>query len=428
MKKNKYFWLLSSFILLFSLGANLVSAIEVPLPGLGNNPTLSSYIIYFFTWGISIAGFLALVSFAIGAVGLIISGDNPELASSSKDRMKGAVLGLVLTLASFIIIKTINPTLTAPTVTALPAVPGVFLTNGSQQKPCPEESADTSTLPTGFNTIQYTCSGTGPVLLVWMYPNKNFSGNNGGYGGVNVQRVNCNSQIGVGGGSFQMEFETPGIYYYLGSGCSGYGSDAITGSQDNIEDPFNGNLNSIRIVDDPTNNLYYGALFHKESGLTNGGDCALPIVNQAGCLNLAHPDYTSAVDIFKYNDNPGASGDGVTFFSNPYGWNTGANAGFLNIPDNGIYSPFSWDTSKMIYNYTNVNQPNEYQLSCRTFQDCPGSIKIKGTYLLALYSGASANTPSYCQTFTQDVPNLKAQPFLASGDKNIYWVYIIPTK
>ena len=99
MKKNtnKQLLLLIFFLCFIFIGANSVLALEVQLPGLGDKPDLPAYIAYIFKFGISIAGLIALVSFTIGAVGLIASADNAEAASNAKDRMKGSVLGLILT-------------------------------------------------------------------------------------------------------------------------------------------------------------------------------------------------------------------------------------------------------------------------------------------------------------------------------------------
>jgi hypothetical protein len=67
--------------------------------------------------------------------------------------------------------------------------------------------------------------------------------------------------------------------------------------------------------------------------------------------------------------------------------------------------------------------------ACETFQDCPGSIKIKGSYLVALYSdNENSSRPSYCQTFNSDVENLNTEPVIASYEAKLGNVYIIPTK
>jgi hypothetical protein len=95
----------------------------------------------------------------------MISGDNPELASSSKDRMKGAILGAALTLASYLIIITINPSLAKLTLTplekvtlpTLPPSPGVYYFSDSG---CKEDSSlgysivSQNQIPSGIKAIK----------------------------------------------------------------------------------------------------------------------------------------------------------------------------------------------------------------------------------------------------------------------------------
>ncbi|MCX6721956.1 MAG: hypothetical protein NTY04_02095 [Candidatus Staskawiczbacteria bacterium] len=381
-KKLLFIFFVAAFMFLSSGFAYAAMEVVYPkIPGLitptascsGSN-CLGVYAAYIFGIFVYIAGIISVISFTMGAIGLI----NPALGShqDAKDRMIGSIMGLVLTLASFIIIHTINPKLTVLKIASLPGTNGVFYTNGKEQKPCPEENADVSTIPQGFNNIIYCCSPdckstSGPALLVWMFPNTGFNGTNGKYSGVDVERVTCNKKIAISGKSFQMSFESPGVYFYLGKDCSGYGSESVLNSQDLIQDPFKGSLKSIRIVNDTTNDLLYGAIFHKEQGLENGGTCSKPLINATtdGCqaitggfccnVNIA----ASAVDVFQMNKSPRSSGDGVSFYSEPYGWDAGANAGFYVLASTKISYPYyQEDANTMAFDYTNVDRPAAYEV------------------------------------------------------------------
>jgi len=59
------------------------------------------------------AGTIASISFVVGAIGFLISGGNTGLASSSKERMFGSILGLVILICSHLIMSQINPKLTS---------------------------------------------------------------------------------------------------------------------------------------------------------------------------------------------------------------------------------------------------------------------------------------------------------------------------
>jgi len=253
MKKNKkkYFLLFSLLIVFLFLSAGFAHALEITyptIPGLiapsatcTGSSCLSIYIAYFFGLLIYVAGVLALISFAVGAIGLI--NPNVEAHGEARDRMKGAVLGLVLTMASYIILQTINPTFIKPNLATLPPAPGVFLYNSStkEYKECPQEWSDNSTLPTGFTNIKYICSGIDPAkepkLLIWKFTNPGLEGgnpgNNGGYTAQMADEQGTLCGIGeaagsydVGGvGSFRIAFMTPGVYFCLG-GCDAYMSGA----------------------------------------------------------------------------------------------------------------------------------------------------------------------------------------------------------
>jgi len=341
--KTKYL-LFSAFLFIFLfLGASFVLALEVQLPGLKENASIGDYVVFIYNFLLGAAGTLATISFAVGAVGYIMSGDNTQLASNSKDRMKGAILGVVLICSSWLILNTINTSFTQ-TLTITKLTPTTI--------PTPPPQA--------------------------------------------------------------------GVYYFSQAGCAGNSSAPNISSQSAIDPAFKGNIKSVKIVDDATSS--YGVIFHADEGLFSGGICSLPIT-KAGCqpVNIS----AAAADIFQISN--GIAGDGVVFYSEPYGWDTGSNAGSATIKAEDILPPdgFKKDAGDDVfkYNWDFINQPEDYKTLCKTFKDCPfGSIRIKGTYLVGLYSSGT-----YCQTFSVDVPNLLVQSIVASGT-GLGDVYIIPTQ
>lgn len=483
-KQNKYF-IFAGCLLALLFAAHFASALEITypkVPGLPdintNKPGIGEFAGYFFGLGTYIAGILALISFAIGAVGYIYAGasGNPENKNDATDRMKNSLIGLVLTTAAFVILNTINPALVTPVMAPLPGVEGVYLTNGSQEKPCPESVANVESLPEGYNTIKYVCSGNGPNLLIWHFPETNY----GDLQNTNVQILACNGQAGVSGGSFKIAFETPGIYYYLKSDCNGYASTAFSGNQDSIDKTFAQKIKSVRIVNDSSRGLYYGVIFHKGVGFKNAGECTFPIVNTGGqnsCQNVEMP--AMSANIFQINGNSGSSGDGVSFYSAPYEDAIGARAGYFDVPAENIKAPyFEQNPNKMCFNYKGVNQPSSYKFkcanpdnncnnsdyscqddsdcaedevcntsehvcmskegdflcsndACETFQDCRGSIRIKGSYLVGVYSraGGAEREQPYCQVFQgPGTTELKVQALTKPGSPELGKVYIIPIK
>ncbi len=455
--KNKFLLFLSFLIVFIFSSIAFASALEVPLPGLKNNPSLSEYVVYLFGFIISIAGVIALISFVVGAIGLI--NPNVEAHGDAKDRMIGAVLGLVLTACAFLILQTINPNLVSPTLTPLPGVAGVFYTNGSEKAAVSDQVGDVAKrgddlIKNGYNKLLLDCTNSNgsndPVLLVWEFPKAGFQGNDSNYSGASVKRIGCGESEDISSlGSFKWAFETPGVYYYLGANCGGLGSSVVTSSQNSIEAPFRGNIKSVKIVNNPAKDLYYGVIFHANAGLENGGACSLPITkndcNPIGINNL-NP---FAADIFLMNKTPATSGTGVIFYSEAYGWNTGISAGkkILTNTDiaarNGSYETFA---SELSFDYTNINRPEAYkhkcnpnkpsdaegnkegvdcsQNGCEAFEDCMGSIKINGRYLIKITWMDKSSIWGPCQTFTQDVEELDAKQI---GGSKAYFVDVIAT-
>ena len=379
----------------------------------------------------------------------MMSVESPDAHKDAIDRMKGSILGLVLTLSAFIILRTINLSLVTPSLTPLPGVAGVFYYNSNEKKPVGLEESNVTNRPAGFDNLIYDCTGngsggTGPTLLIWEFPKPNFQGNDNNYGGVNVVRKTCGQTEPIASlGSFRMAFETPGVYYCLGecSGdmCLGYMSSAnVAGGQ--LSAPFKDKTKSIMIVNDIASNIRYGAIFHDDDDPTRGGFCSPVILyrdinKQRACLDDI--PVSSSADIFVWNaKTPETSGDGIEFYSEPFGWNSGAKAGkyFLCQKANGrntcngaIGGNYWYDDSQnLVFNYTNVDRPQEYTQLYTNFQQRPGSIRIKGDYLVVLFSLVGEN--QYCQTFFyKDVPNLNRMEFITAKNQ-IDTIDVIPIK
>lgn len=443
MKKNKKVKLLFLlFIIAFIfLASNNALALEIkkypslpgvsaPNPNCKGSDCLGEFVAYILGLLIYLAGAVSAISFAIGAVSFIASGDSPEINSSARDRMKGAVLGLVLTMVSVVIIRTINPKLAEPSLTPLGNLPGFFYSNGipAERKSAPGENPDASTRPAGYNEFEYTCpEGGGPVVLVWQFNNENYTP----VETAKVSRLTCADKLGIQGKSFKMTYEFPGVYYCLegcnGVMCKGNMSYANTYSQDEISEPFRNNIKGVRIVNDPGNDIYYGVIFHKVPDLNSGGECSFPKIHTGfdNCLPI-NSMQAAAADIFKINKKLDASGDGVTFYSKTFGWASGQEPGYFEAKDENIIKsitssePYSIQPKDM--SFTWVAGKDKEKTLCPNFQTCPGSMQIKGRYLVGLYSNTI-----YCQTFTESVSELNAQPITARG-ASLTNTYIIPLK
>jgi len=79
---------------------------------LDENSKLPDLIRYLYEWGIGLAGLFLFISLLIAGFQYLTSAGEPVKISEARDRIKSAGIGLVLLLASWLILNTINPDLT----------------------------------------------------------------------------------------------------------------------------------------------------------------------------------------------------------------------------------------------------------------------------------------------------------------------------
>ena len=90
-------------------GYNLI----VPLPGVGESAptTLAEYVRFIYIWFMRVVALAAGVMFVAGGGRYVLSGGSPGRAQEARETISRALLGLVVVLASYLILNTINPSL-----------------------------------------------------------------------------------------------------------------------------------------------------------------------------------------------------------------------------------------------------------------------------------------------------------------------------
>lgn len=73
--------------------------------------TLPNVIKYIYMFSLGIVGVVALLSMLIGAVKYVLSAGNASKVADAKDQIFSAILGIILLLASVMILRIINPDL-----------------------------------------------------------------------------------------------------------------------------------------------------------------------------------------------------------------------------------------------------------------------------------------------------------------------------
>ncbi|MDD2753268.1 MAG: hypothetical protein PHT44_01540 [Candidatus Portnoybacteria bacterium] len=117
MKKTHAIIFLAVFLCLL-IGGKVFAAdykIEVPLPGLPSGSSISDpgqYVKYLFIFGLALAGFLAVAAIAYGGIKYMLSGTTITNVQDAKDLIYGALIGIGFLLGSYLLLYTIDPTLT----------------------------------------------------------------------------------------------------------------------------------------------------------------------------------------------------------------------------------------------------------------------------------------------------------------------------
>jgi hypothetical protein len=122
MKHKTYkFIFLIGFLILFSFGiwqsCHAQQQLLINYPDIkgalkpGETTDLPQIIKYIYMFSLGIVGIVALLAMIIGAAQYVMSAGNPSKASDAKDRIYSAILGIIILVASVLILRTINPDL-----------------------------------------------------------------------------------------------------------------------------------------------------------------------------------------------------------------------------------------------------------------------------------------------------------------------------
>lgn len=113
MKKVLLLALLLAFPLsAFAINLNLKYPTFPGAPNINTNQSLTDIVAWLYVFIVGISGLAAFVMIVWGGVQWMTSQGNPTATGDAKDKIQKALLGLLLVLASFLILQIINPELT----------------------------------------------------------------------------------------------------------------------------------------------------------------------------------------------------------------------------------------------------------------------------------------------------------------------------
>lgn len=292
-KNNLHKKLFLIFVFFLAISASTCLAVEINPESYPKIPftdpltaesQLPHYIVYFFALGISLSGALALIFLTIGGIQLIFSSVSPEARSNAIDKIKGAILGLVLLTASVIIIQAINPNLKKieHTVHLMP-LGSLQLVGSGENAPAPGNLSVLDDVRKNYSAIAWpetteiinpktnekeyvtNCdeNNENAVYNVYLYANENYKNFK------SLERLTCGGKnISFSGvNSYTIIRELPGVYFYDAPNCEPKkGSDSFSipvHSTQSIPEWSGKRVMSMRIVNGPDNlkGPFWGVIF-----------------------------------------------------------------------------------------------------------------------------------------------------------------------
>ena len=152
---------------------------------------LPDYVKYLFNAGVFLGFFAVFISLLIAGVMYILSPAKPDLLADAKDRVSGAISGLLILVLTYLIITTINPQLSIFTTNQLPSTsispaetksPGVYFyksagCSDNDAQPHTSSIPDLGPLKNGVNSVGIIQNlNTQTSYITILYDNINFWG------------------------------------------------------------------------------------------------------------------------------------------------------------------------------------------------------------------------------------------------------------
>ena len=171
IKNKKNCLILLAFVLCLAAWPAWASyQVDFPLPNM-NSSTVSdpaAYIRSFFIFGLILAGFLAVGAIVFGGITYLLAGTTITSVEKAKKIIGGAITGLLLLLCSYLLLYTIDPTLTDLSpfqLTQLPKAPVTVQQTAADCNPATQTWSPSQgkcvAKPAGFGTAQ--CSKDSPT-------------------------------------------------------------------------------------------------------------------------------------------------------------------------------------------------------------------------------------------------------------------------
>ena len=404
VKKTKWllFFLLTGVLLASFASAQKPLEITYPTIPLADTPSttktsLPAYLKYVFNFSLIAAGSLIFLAMLRGGFSYLTSAANPEGLRDSRDQLISAVIGTILLLSSYIILTTLNPTLTVL------KMPGARIAKEIHVWSDPNREGNDMGLKVSNPDLAATLGSNGAQYLEFISTNPDevdvsaYPGVN--YGGSPI-RVTAPGNLALAK-SISLAWKIPGVYLYSGTSLGGEPRLYLF-SQAALTD-FNDRAQSVRLLNQGSNQ--FAAVLHKDQNFQ--GECAVIFNDQNSLANedatgggVVGNNQTSSITVFRPDLTrvwPGGR-DGVTLWGKDSSRNRAgtqaANIRITSFPIGGVEG------------------------------DSVSEVEIVGNYMAVLFE--HNNFRGKCAVFTKSDDNLADDPIGKCGFSSYGDCFCIP--
>jgi hypothetical protein len=220
--------------------------------------TIAKYLKYLFDAGMFLGFFSVFISLAIAGAMYFFSPIKADLLTSAKDRIGGAISGLLILLLVYLIITTINPNLKFFHMDELSALPSTYCTS------------------------DYKC----------MNADATHPADSSGCSNIGTDDQKCHP---------------PGVYFYKSPSCDDHDvAPNISGVADFAE--LKNEINGVKIVQGEGNPNPFVSIIYENPNFW--GKCQYINPNEENCQTV--DPFANSASIYRYDRDP--NGDGVYFF------------------------------------------------------------------------------------------------------------------
>ncbi|MDD3284764.1 MAG: N-acetylmuramoyl-L-alanine amidase [Patescibacteria group bacterium] len=222
---------------------------EVPIPGFQDEVEISpdllaTYISAVYNYVLYLAGVMAVIVIMIGGFQWVSAGGNESKIGEAKERIVGAIIGLVITLGSFLLLKTINPNLVVTKSLNVGIIEPVEIPEGT--------SSELNSASAIRNRTEYIIIHTAAGIMTRDAVN-NYHLSLGWRGGIGYNRyierdgrvVDGRGDDKVGAHATNYNSKSVGVSY---SGCAEWQSNRHTSNQDLVTAVNNETIKEIQLV------------------------------------------------------------------------------------------------------------------------------------------------------------------------------------